>query len=155
MSNLWLEPGPEILKGKRVLLAMEPSSLNELLSPLLTDAGALPRQVGTLEEAVHTIQFSPPDFVILCAGFTTHHPLQNPLLNTLQKMPAANRRNLFLVWISAEAKTKDYLSAFALSVHLTVHPDYLESLADLINDSWKEWKELYQVFLQTQEEVTR
>jgi hypothetical protein len=70
-------------------------------------------------------------------------------------MPAANRRNLFLVWISAEAKTKDYLSAFALSVHLIIHPDYLESLVDLINDSWKEWRELYRAFLQTQEEVSR
>jgi hypothetical protein len=148
MGSLWLDAGPDILKGKTVLLALEPSALAELLSPLLLEAGAVPKIVSTVDEALDAIQFSDPEFIILCEGFTTHHPLQNPLLLPLQKMPAHKRRNLFVTWVSAEAKTRDKLSALALSVHLVVHPDYLQSLVDLIQDTWMEYKELYRAFLQ-------
>lgn len=151
MGSLWLETGPDILKGKTVLLALEPSALAELLGPLFLEAGAVPKIVSTVDEALDTIQFSDPEFIILCEGFTTHHALQNPLLSQLQKLPTYIRRDLFVTWISAEAKTRDNLSALALSVHLVVHPDYLQSLVDLIQDTWMEYKELYRVFLQIQQ----
>lgn len=140
------EPSP--LKGNTILLALEPSSLNELLIPLLVEAGMAVKIAASLEDAIQRLTISAPDFLLLSEGFSTRQPHLNPLLNFIAKMPASSRRTLFVTWLGVSVKTRDYLGAFALSVNLVIHPDYLSDIIRLLAESRQEYLELYGAYLQ-------
>jgi hypothetical protein len=140
------EAGP--LEGKTILLALEPSSLNELVIPTLVEAGLVVQIAASLEDAIRRLTASKPEFLLLSEGFGTHQPHLNPLLNYIAKLPAPSRRTLFAAWIGASVKTRDYLTAYALSVNLVVHPDYLTDITRLLTESWQEYLDLFEVYLQ-------
>ncbi len=139
---------PGLLEGKTILLALEPSSLNELVIPPLSEAGMAVKIAASLEDAIHRLTVSEPEYLLLAEGFGTRQPHLNPLLNFIAKLPAPSRRNLFVTWVGASVKTRDYLSAFALSVNLVIHPDYLMDIVRLLVESRQEYLDLFEVYLQ-------
>ena len=140
------EPG--ILEGKAILLALEPSSLNELVIPPLIEAGLEVKIAASLEDAIRQLTLSAPEFLLLAEGFGTRKAHLNPMLNFIAKLPAPSRRTLFVAWVGGSVKTRDYLSAFALSVNLVIHPDYLMDTSRLLSESWQEYLDLFGVYLQ-------
>jgi hypothetical protein len=137
-----------LLEGKTILLALEPSSLNELLIPPLNEAGMEVKIAASLEDAIRRLTESAPEFFLLAEGFGTHQPHLNPMLNYLAKLPSPSRRTLFVAWVGASVKTRDYLTAFALSVNLVIHPDYLMDIVRLLTESWQEYQSLFGAYLQ-------
>ena len=140
------EPG--LLEGKTILLALEPSSLNELVIPPLIEAGMEVKIAASLDDAIERLTISAPEFLLLAEGFGTRQPHLNPMLNFIAKLPAPSRRTLFVTWVGASVKTRDYLTAFALSVNLVIHPDYLMDIIRLLADSRQEYLDLFGVYLQ-------
>jgi hypothetical protein len=69
-------------------------------------------------------------------------------------MPVGQRREIFLVWVGKNMKPGDMLSAFSLSVNLVLPPDKLPEITNQIKKSWTQWKDLYQVFIQTRQQLT-
>jgi hypothetical protein len=138
----------KILEGKAILLALEPSSLNELVIPPLIEAGMEIKIAASLDDAIQRLTASEPDFLLLSEGFGTHQPHLNPMLNYIAKLPAASRRTLFVAWVGSSIKTRDYLTAFALSVNLVIHPDYLMDTTRLLAESQQEYLDLFGVYLQ-------
>ena len=155
MNNLWMHSEPLTLQGKTILLALEPAALGEMIIPELQQAGMQVRLTASLEEAAQQITFSPPEFLILSEGFGTRQPHLNPLLTLLTKMPAAARRNIIVVWVSPSVKTRDYLTAYALSVNLVLQPDYFPDLVRLLTETWQEVLDLFEgyVHLRQQEQL--
>jgi hypothetical protein len=139
---------PKILEGKAILLALEPSSLNELVIPPLVEAGMEIKIAASLDDAIQRLTAAEPDFLLLSEGFGTHQPHLNPMLNYIAKLPAASRRTLFVAWVGSSIKTRDYLTAFALSVNLVIHPDYLMDTTRLLAESRQEYLDLFGVYLQ-------
>jgi len=137
-----------LLEGKAILLALEPSSLNELVIPPLIEAGMEVKIAASLENAIQRLTISAPEFLLLAEGFGTHQPHLNPLLDFIAKLPAPTRRTLFVAWVGASVKTRDYLTAFALSVNLVIHPDYLMDIIRLLAESRQEYLDLFGVYLQ-------
>ena len=76
------EPGR--LEGKAILLALEPSSLNELVIPPLVEAGLEIKIAASLEDAIQRLTVSAPEFLLLSEGFSTHQPHLNPLLDFIR-----------------------------------------------------------------------
>jgi hypothetical protein len=140
------EPG--LLEGKTILLALEPSSLNELVIPPLNEAGMEVKIAASQEDAVRQLTATEPAFLLLTEGFGTRQPHLNPMLNYIAKLPSSSRRTLFVAWVGASVKTRDYLTAFALSVNLVIHPDYLMDINRLLAESWQEYLNLFDVYLQ-------
>jgi len=140
------EPG--LLEGKAILLALEPSSLNELVTPLFIEAGMEVMIAASLEDAIRRLTISSPEFLLLAEGFGTRQPHLNPMLNFIAKLPATSRRTLFVAWVGAAVKTRDYLTAFALSVNLVIHPDYLMDIIRMLVESRQEYLDLFEVYLQ-------
>ena len=140
------EPG--LLEGKAILLALEPSSLNELVTPLFIEAGMEVMIAASLEDAIRRLTISSPEFLLLAEGFGTRQPHLNPMLNFIAKLPATSRRTLFVTWVGASVKTRDYLTAFALSVNLVIHPDHLMDTTRLLAESRQEYLDLFGVYLQ-------
>jgi hypothetical protein len=152
MNNLWVRSEPLALEGQEILLALEPSALNELLMPDLKRAGLQVRIAASLDDAARQITFSPPAFLILSEGFGTRQPHLNPLLTLVAKLPAAPRRNLIVVWVSPSVKTRDYLTAFALSVNLVIQPDYFPDLVRLLTETWQEVLDLFEGYVQMRQQ---
>jgi hypothetical protein len=152
MNNLWTHSEPLALDGKSILLALEPAPLGEMIIPELQQAGMEVRLAASLEEAARQITFTPPDFLILSEGFGTHQPHLNPLLALLTKMPAAARRNLIVVWVSPSVKTRDYLTAYTLSVNLVLQPDYFQDLLRLLIETWREVLDLFEGYVQLRQQ---
>ena len=140
------DPGP--LEGKSILLTLEPSSLNELVIPPLIEAGMEVKIAASLEDAIQHLTLAAPEFLLLSEGFGTRQPHLNPLLNFIAKLPGPSRRTLFVAWVGASVKTRDYLTAFALSVNLVIHPDYLMDIIRLLAESRQEYLDLFGVYLQ-------
>ena len=145
------EPG--LLEGKTILLALEPSSLNELVVPPLIEAGMEIKIAASLDDAIQRLNIAPPEFLLLSEGFSTHQPHLNPLLNLIAKLPTSSRRTLFVTWLGTSVKTRDYLGAFSLSVNLVIHPDYLTDLIRLLTESWQEYLDLFGVYLQVRRQA--
>lgn len=139
---------PEFLEGKVILLALEPSSLNELVIPPLIEAGMEVKIAASLEDAIQQVTVSAPEFLLLAEGFGTRQLHLNPMLNFIAKLPAPSRRTLFVAWVGASVKTRDYLTAFALSVNLVIHPEYLMDIIALLAESRQEYLDLFGVYLQ-------
>ena len=137
-----------LLEGKTILLALEPSSLNELVIPPLIEAGMEVTIAASLEDAIQRLTVSAPEFLLLAEGFGTRQPHLNPMLNFIAQLPASSRRTLFVAWLGASVKTRDYLTAFALSVNLVIHPDYLMDTGRLLAESRQEYLDLFGVYLQ-------
>ena len=138
----------ELLEGKTILLALEPSSLNELVLPPLIEAGMEVKIAASLEDAIHRLTVSAPEFLLLAEGFGTRQPHLNPMLSYIAKLPSSSRRTLFVAWVGASVKTRDYLTALALSVNLVIHPDYLMDIIRLLAESRQEYLDLFGVYLQ-------
>lgn len=143
------------LEGQTVLLALEPSTLIELLAPQLQEAGLEFQIAASLEDAIQKLTFSPPNFLILCEGFSTRQAHLNPLLAFVAKMPSASRRNLIVVWISGSVKTRDYLTAYSLSVNLVVQPEYLSDLVRLLSETRQEALDLFSDYLELHRQEKR
>ncbi|MBI5586382.1 MAG: hypothetical protein HY892_21430 [Deltaproteobacteria bacterium] len=152
MNNLWVHSEPLTLDGKSILLALEPTALGEMIIPELKQAGMEIRLAASLEEAARQVTFSPPDFLILSEGFGTRQPHLNPLLTLLTKLPAAARRNLIVVWVSPTVKTRDYFTAYTLSVNLVLQPDYLPDLVRLLTETWQEVLDLFEGYVHLREQ---
>jgi len=139
---------PRLLEGKAILLALEPSSLNELVNPLFIEAGMEVMIAASLEDAIRRLTISAPEYLLLTEGFGTRQPHLNPMLNFIAKLPDTSRRTLFVTWVGAAVKTRDYLTAFALSVNLVIHPDYLMDIIRMLVESRQEYLDLFEVYLQ-------
>jgi hypothetical protein len=144
------EPGP--LEGKAILLTLEPGSLNEWVIPPLIEAGMKVEIAASLEDAIQRLTVSAPEFLLLAEGFGTRQPHLNPLLDFIAKLPAPSRRTLFVAWVGASVKTRDYLTAFALSVNLVIHPDHLTDIIRLLAESRQEYLDSFGVYLQLRQQ---
>jgi hypothetical protein len=73
----------------------------------------------------------------------------DPLLEYIQDLPAADRRNFFVALISPQFRSEDLWSAFSYSVNLVLNPEDLPDLAEKLERSWLLWKDQYRVFLKS------
>ena len=92
MNQSAKETEPRLLEGKTILLALEPSSLNELVIPPLIEAGMEVNIAASLKDAIQRLTVSAPEFLLLAEGFGTRQPHLNPMLNFIAQLPGPSRR---------------------------------------------------------------
>ncbi len=148
MSRLWTAPEENLFTDRTILMAVQSLWVDPLTKAILEEGGH-PLSVNKKEEAFSLLQFEEPEFFILSEGLGQKGSESNSLLEYIQKMPTSKRREIFVVWVSAKVKSGDILSAFSYSVNLVLHPEQLPGITKMIKKSWSQWKDLYQVFLQT------
>ncbi|MFH0789065.1 MAG: hypothetical protein V2B13_15825 [Pseudomonadota bacterium] len=153
MSRLWTGHPPLTLSEHGVLLALSPPWAAAALSALQS-AGVSPQIADTTEEAIQSLKFQQPDFLLLSENFCSRDDHPNPLLDYIQRMPTRLRREFFVIFIGTIVKSGDLLSAFSYSVNLVLQPDKLPDLVAYITESWTIWKELYQMFIQSRIQLT-
>jgi hypothetical protein len=153
MSRLWTGPEDNPFADRTVLIAGQPLWVEPLIKTVHEEGGH-PLSVNKVEEGFSILQFEQPEFLILSEGFGHDSSQPNPLLEYIQNMPMSQRREIFVVWVGANIKSGDMLSAFSYSVNLVLEPEKLSEITKQIIKSWSQWKDLYQVFLQARLQLT-
>jgi hypothetical protein len=153
MSRLWTGSEDNPLADRTILIAVQSSWVEQTLTAF-REKGGHPLYVTKVEEVFPLLQFEQPEFFILSEGFGVDGSQPNFLLEYIQNMPVGQRREIFVVWVGKNMKSGDMLSAFSLSVNLVLPPDKLPEITNQIKKSWAQWKDLYQVFIQTRQQVT-
>lgn len=148
MSRLWTAVEDNLFADQTVLVAVQPPWVDPLTEAFQQERGH-PVPVDNEEEVFSFLQFEQPEFFILSEGLGLKGSQSISLLGYIQKMPASQRREIFVVWIGTNVKSGDMLSAFSYSVNLVLQPEHLTEVTKMIRKSWSQWKDLYQVFLQT------
>jgi hypothetical protein len=148
MDRLWTAPEKNPLANRTVLMAVQPLWLDTLIKAIQEEGGH-PLPVNNEEEVFSCLQFEQPEFFILSEGLGREGSQSVSLLEYIQKMPTSQRREIFVVWIGRNVKPGDMLSAFSYSVNLVLQPEQLLEMTRLMKKAWSQWKDLYQVFLQT------
>jgi hypothetical protein len=148
MSGLWTGTEENPIVDRTVLLAVQSLWVNPLVKSI-EEEGGHPIAVNSVEEAFSFLQFEQPEFFILSENFTNDDSTPNPLPGFVQDMPTSQRREIFIVWVGSNLKSGDMLSAFSHSVNLVLQPEQLQEVTKMIKKSWCQWKDLYQVFLQS------
>jgi hypothetical protein len=154
MSRLWTGPEDNPFDDRTVLIAGQPLLVEPVVKAVL-DEGGRPLSVNKVEEVFSILQFEQPEFFILTEGFGQDPSQSNLLLEYIQRMPTNQRREIFIVWVGENIKTGDILSAFSYSVNLVLQSEKLTELTKQIKKSWAQWKDLYQVFLQSRLQLNR
>jgi hypothetical protein len=153
MSRLWTGTEDNPLADRTILIAVQSSWVEPTLTAF-REKGGHPLYVTKVEEVFPILQFEQPEFFILSEGFGVDGSQPNFLLEYIQNMPIDQRREIFAVWVGKNMKSGDMLSAFSLSVNLVLPPDKLPEITNQIKKSWAQWKDLYQVFIQTHQQIT-
>jgi hypothetical protein len=148
MSRLWTTNADNLFTDRTVLIAVQSPWVDPLIK-VVEQEGGHPMTANKMEDIFSFLQFEQPEFFILSEEFSHDGSPPHPLLAFIQNMPASQRREIFVVWIGSNIKSGDMLSAFSYSVNLVLQPEQLSEIAKMIKKSWLQWKDLYQIFLQS------
>jgi hypothetical protein len=148
MNDLWPLAERFNLRDYSFLLALA-SPWDETADGALQAGGVVPQSAKVLEAVLQALEFQQVDFLLFSEGFGASDLKSDPLLEYIQDLPAADRRNFFVALVSPKFRSGDLWSAFSYSVNLVLNPEDLPELAEQLERSWSIWRDQYRVFLQS------
>jgi hypothetical protein len=106
-------------------------------------------------EAVNSLRLSDYRLVLVTSEFEAIPQSEGSLLEALQNMNMADRRNMFVIYVAPGLKSFDNMEAFALSVHEQVSSEDMESdsIKTRLERSIEENNRNYKVYYEAMESL--
>ena len=101
------------------------------------------------EHAVHKMKFTHFHFIALSENYGNKGLDNNPVYQTLIKMPMVTRRNIFFALLGTNFKTLKNMQAFQKSANVVINEKDLDKLGDVLKKSITENEIFYKVFKET------
>jgi len=136
----------------RALICEDDPARQEIIAAALEDLGYKPLIVTDIREAQSLITYGHFELIILNEE-TGRTSSTNPLLNMIQHLPMAIRRNIFFALIGKNYRTMDNLMAFAKSANLVINHDDLPNMRSILKRSLEDHQRFYRVFKECLREV--
>ena len=141
------KPNPERLRiGQRKLLVCSSPAYREAIAESLIKEDYDVFVAENLAQALGRMREDRMDIVILDANFD---PLEQGvafITREVRLMRPSERRRLFFVYITSNARTMDLHAAFLHHVNLVVNPSDVEQLPEALDVSLRHYNELYAPF---------
>lgn len=134
---------------KRALICDDKESNQDMLKSALKELGYRVDIGMDPKSVLDTMRFNNYDVIVLNERFGTKPSLKNPVLNHIQPMPIAYRRNIFFVLIGKEYKTFDNMTAFSKSVNLVINQKDLTSIKTILKKSILDNEKFYKALKET------
>lgn len=96
--------------------------------------------------AVNKIKFNRYHLIIINERFDGYSLADNPVLLNVQPMRMSERRYIFVVLIGESVRTQDPMTAFTLSVNLTVNTKDIQNLSSLLKQGIQENDGFYKIY---------
>jgi hypothetical protein len=100
----------------------------------------------TFKEVLKYLNFHTFNVIIVNENFDSGTGGINNVLNYMEKLPMATRRQIFVVLISTTFATMDYMHSFNKSVNLIINKDDITELALILKKEVEENEYFYHVF---------
>jgi CheY-like chemotaxis protein len=104
--------------------------------------------VKNADEAIERVRRDVYELVVVNEQYQGATSLDNPVVASLQLMPIAHRRWMFVALVGREFKTFDNAMAFARSVNVVVNLNDLPHLPAILKKGITEHVEFYRAFRQ-------
>ena len=138
------KPNPDRLRsGQRKLLVCSSPAYREAIAESLIKDDYDVFVAENLAQALGRMREDRMDIVILDANFD---PLEQGvafITREVRLMRSSQRRRLFFVYITSNARTMDLHAAFLHNVNLIVNPSDVEQLPEALEVSLRHYNELY------------
>jgi predicted Zn finger-like uncharacterized protein len=138
------KPDPERLRsGQRKLLVCSSPAYREAIAESLIKGDYDVFVAENLAQALGRMREDRMDIVILDANFD---PLEQGvafITREVRLMRSSERRRLFFIYITSNARTMDLHAAFLHNVNLVVNPSDVEQLPEALEVSLRHYNELY------------
>lgn len=100
-------------------------------------------------EALSNMRYHVYDLVLVNEAFDTSDPDRNRVLNYLERLPMAIRRNIFVVLLSGRYRTQDNMMAFNKSVNMILNAKNIRGIGKILGRSITENDLFYRVYKDT------
>lgn len=106
-------------------------------------------------EAINALRLTDYSLVLVTKEFEDVPHSEGSVLTALQGMNMAERRNMFVIYVAPGIKSFDNMEAFALSVHLQISSNEMESssIKTIIERAIEENDKRYRVFFEAMDSL--
>jgi len=132
--------------GDKTSLICTDLEVGEVVQNTLRDLGFKFHSADESELAIERMRYTPYDIIVVQEDFAGSTLRSNPVLNYLNPLPMALRRNSMIVVVGSSFKTLDAMQAFKYSVHLVVNTFDLPNLTAIMKKGWAEFELGYRVY---------
>ncbi len=124
-------------------------------APFLQALNRLGFESRIVKQPSHLAQWlrfhTPALFILVCEDFSQAHLL----LQTLNRLPLSERREIFTIWISPKVRTMDPRLALLHSIHLVINTSDLPRFPEVFEKARKLWEGFYSPFKKAQESLAQ
>jgi hypothetical protein len=98
------------------------------------------------DDAIERLRYTQYNCVIVQEDLAGKPLEMNEVINYLNMLPMAQRRNTFVCLLGESFRTLDAIQAFTMSVHVVVNPSDLPNLTAILKKSLVEFDRTYRVY---------
>jgi CheY-like chemotaxis protein len=152
------KPFDFISAGSETALVCEADpAIREKITKTLIDIGYHVTEPVAGREALKSMRFHSYELVIVNENFdgTDNEPGSNEVLNYLQNLAAAARRNIFVALLSDNYRTMDNMVAFNKSVNMIINKKNIDDFAAIIQRGLADNKAFYGIFKEALKKLGR
>ena len=142
--------------SETALVCESDQAIKEIVTKTLVNMGYHVTEPVAGREALKSMRFHAYDLVVVSEGFDIADAQStNEVLNYLQNMAAAPRRNIFVALLSDNYRTMDNMMAFSKSVNLVINKKNIDDFATIIKKALEDNKAFYSIFKETLKKLGR
>jgi len=104
-------------------------------------------------DAIRKLRLRHFDLIILTDRFEEIDMTQSLVLQHLNNLPMAVRRQIFLALIRDDLETMDQMAAFVMSANLVINRKDLDKLTSILERGMEDHRKFYQVYVENLAEV--
>ncbi|MGV8057119.1 MAG: hypothetical protein AB2L12_03650 [Smithellaceae bacterium] len=131
-------------------------AIRENITKTLINMGYHVTEPSSEREALKNMRFHAYNLIIVSENFgMADAQNSNEVLNYLQNLAAATRRNIFVALLSDNYRTMDNMMAFNKSVNLVINKKNIDDFATIIKQGLADNKAFYGIFKETLKKLGR
>jgi len=130
---------------RKALICCPPAS-RQTIASLLTDSDYEVYVADDMAQALGRMRDNQMDVILLDSEFDPAEQGATFVTREVQLMRSAERRRLFLVYLSPGLRTMDLHAAFLHNVNLVINPSDVKKVAEVLDVSLRHYNELYRDF---------
>ena len=142
--------------SETALVCESDRAIKEKITKILVNMGYHVTEPASGREALKSMRFHIYDLVIINENFdVADAQSSNEVLNYLQNLAAAARRNTFVALLSDNYRTMDNMMAFNKSVNLMINKKNIGDFSIIISQGLADNKAFYGIFRETLKKLGR
>ena len=140
-------------EGETALICESDPSIREKIRAAMKLQGYMLTEAASAKDALKKMRFHTYNVVVIDECFDTTTPDQNDVLQYLEGLSMATRRDIFVAMITERFRSVDNMAAFNKSVNLVINTKNIDDVATIIKRGVSENNAFYRVFKESMQKL--